>query len=54
MRQVYFIEIDLEEEQDITDILKEYDKKAVVRQTRFKSFDEYDDYHYYLDALGVH
>jgi hypothetical protein len=53
LKRVYFIEIDLDEDQDIKDLLKEHDEKVKVRYMRFKSLDEYDDHRYYNDVLGV-
>ena len=56
MKRVYIIEADLtsdEEELDMWDVLNEYDPKVKVKETRFKSFDEYEEHLHYHYVLGA-
>jgi hypothetical protein len=44
-KNVYLIEIELEDGQDVRDILAKWDPKVQIRQLASKTFEEYDYRH---------
>ena len=53
MRAVYLIEVDLDGEDNLQQILKEYDELAKVRRWRYSSLEEYDLACHYDEILGA-
>ena len=52
-KSVYLIEIDLDDDQDLKQILKEVDERVNIRSLASKDFDEYDQRLYYDYHLGA-